>query len=206
MEDVDAVLAEVGASRVFGLSSGAMIALEAARTLPRITRAAVYEPPFYAGGVPHDRIAQFHTEVEAGDLASALVTAGGIVGLAPLPVRLLPKRFARLITGAVIRQNNRRSKGYEPLRELIPAMRYDFAIVAEMNGRMENLRNLISPLLLLSGDKSPAYLRQAVRAVTVMLGDARYVELAGLNHSGAWNRERSGHPTIVAEALRTFFG
>ena len=205
VEDVDAVLAEAETSQVFGLSSGAMIVLEAARTLPRVARAAVYEPPFYAGGVPSDRIARFNAEVAAGDLASALVTAGGIVGLSPLPVRLLPKRFTRLLTGALIRRSDRRSKGYASLRELIPAMRYDFAVVAEMNGRMEGLRSLAKPMLLLSANESPAYLRQAVRAVTDMLGDARHVEFAGLDHSGAWNRDRGGHPGIVAEALRSFF-
>lgn len=52
VEDVDAVLAATSAGRVFGLSSGAVIALEAAKMLPRVTRAAVYEPPFYATGFP----------------------------------------------------------------------------------------------------------------------------------------------------------
>ena len=66
VEDVDAVLAEAAADQVFGLSSGAMIALEAARTLPRITRAAVYEPPFYTGGAPRDRIARFNAEGRGG--------------------------------------------------------------------------------------------------------------------------------------------
>ena len=206
VEDIDVVLAEAQASQVFGLSSGAMIVLEAARTLPRITRAAVYEPPFYAGGVPSDRIARFNAEVEAGDLASALVTAGGIVGLSPLPVRLLPKRFARLFAGALIRRDGKRSSGYAPFCGLIPAMRYDFAVVAEMDSRIEELRRLSKPMLLLSGDKSPAYLRQAARTVTNMLGDAQHVELAGLDHSGAWNKDRGGHPEIVAEALRSFFG
>ena len=67
-EAVDGHQVETGASRVFGLSSGAVITLEAARTLPRITHAAVYEPPFYPGGISHPGIRQLNTEIERGDL------------------------------------------------------------------------------------------------------------------------------------------
>ena len=44
IEDIDAILAETGANYVFGLSSDAVITLEAARTLDRVEKAAVYEP------------------------------------------------------------------------------------------------------------------------------------------------------------------
>lgn len=48
VEDLDALISEAGGSAfVFGHSSGAVLALEAARLLPtRITKLAVYEPPF----------------------------------------------------------------------------------------------------------------------------------------------------------------
>src|SRR5438876_7181889 len=48
VEDLDALINEAGGSAfVFGHSSGAVLALEAARLLPtKITKLAVYEPPF----------------------------------------------------------------------------------------------------------------------------------------------------------------
>ena len=48
VEDIDALINEAGGSAfVFGHSSGAVLALEAARLLPtKITRLALYEPPF----------------------------------------------------------------------------------------------------------------------------------------------------------------
>jgi pimeloyl-ACP methyl ester carboxylesterase len=48
VEDLDALITEAGgAAFVFGESSGAVLALEAARLLPtRITKLALYEPPF----------------------------------------------------------------------------------------------------------------------------------------------------------------
>ena len=48
VEDLEAVLAESDASRVFGVSIGALIALEAARTLPAIRQVAAYEPALLA--------------------------------------------------------------------------------------------------------------------------------------------------------------
>ena len=44
-EDVDALLAQTDTHFVFGHSSGGLIALEAALTLPRIHKVAVFEPP-----------------------------------------------------------------------------------------------------------------------------------------------------------------
>src|SRR5437660_10126829 len=48
VEDIEALINEAGGSSfVFGHSSGAVLALEAARLLPtKITKLAVYEPPF----------------------------------------------------------------------------------------------------------------------------------------------------------------
>jgi pimeloyl-ACP methyl ester carboxylesterase len=50
-EDLDALLAATGTHNVFGLSSGALIALEAARTLPAIHRVALRTTPL---GRPFD--------------------------------------------------------------------------------------------------------------------------------------------------------
>ena len=114
-----------GARFIFGLSSGAMIALEAARRLLAIEKAALYEPPFYPQDIDRHGIAQFKNDVDRGDLASALVTAGRIVGLAPLPVRLLPKRVARRITGLLLRSDAEHDDDdYPRLPELVPATRH----------------------------------------------------------------------------------
>ena len=44
-EDVEALLAATGARLVFGHSSGALVALMAALTLPQVDKVAVYRPP-----------------------------------------------------------------------------------------------------------------------------------------------------------------
>jgi len=205
VEDVDALLAETGAGQIFGLSSGGMIALEATRTLGRVKKAAIYEPPFYAAGIDSDLIRQFNTELDRGDLASAMVSAGRIVGLAPAPVKILPKSIARQLTGAVIRSNDKDSSPHAKLRDLIPTMPYDFNDVSSMQGKIERMASIDKPVLLLSGTKSPAYLRQSVRSLARIIPGSKHIEFSGLDHSGAWNVSRGGHPETVAAALRDFF-
>ena len=72
VEDLAAILAATGSQRVFGLSSGAMITLQAARTLPRLTRIAVYEPPYFADpGRPRRLLGRLQQELAAGRPAAA---------------------------------------------------------------------------------------------------------------------------------------
>ena len=205
VEDVDAVLQATGASRVFGLSSGAVITLEAARTLARITHAAVYEPPFYPQGISRAMIHRLETEIERGDLPSALITSLRTAGTAPAPVRVLPHRVLRVLAAAVLAADARApGPAHTKLRQLLPAIRYDFAAVADMDGKIQTLASVEQPVLLISGTKSPAFLRQSVRTLQHVLPRAQRVELEGLSHSGPWNTSRGGRPALVAQTLQTF--
>lgn len=206
VEDVEAVCAASGARFVFGLSSGAMIALDAARRLSCIDKAAVYEPPFYPSDIDRKAVARFHAEVERRDLASALATAGRIVGLAPPPLRVLPAALVRRITQAVLHRDARNAgDGYLRLSEAIPAMRYDFDVVASRQGAMAAFGALHKPVMVLNGTRSPAYLKRAVARLAATLPDARRAALPGLNHSGPWNADKGGRPDRVAAALGAFF-
>jgi pimeloyl-ACP methyl ester carboxylesterase len=205
VEDIDAVLAETGSSRVFGLSSGAMITLEAARILPRITRAAVYEPPFYANGISHAGIRRLNQEIERGDLPSALVSSLLTAETAPAPLRALPRPLARLVAAAVLRIDARKSGPAPKLRDLLPGIRYDFNAVSGKNCQMKTFASIDKPMLLISGTRSPAFLRRSIRELAQILPQADHVELQGLDHSGSWNARQGGHPDVVAPPLRDFF-
>lgn len=50
VEDMDALLTKTGTHNVFGVSSGAIIWLQAALTLPAIHKAAIFEPPLSING------------------------------------------------------------------------------------------------------------------------------------------------------------
>lgn len=205
VEDIDAILTETGSSRVFGLSSGAVITLEATRTLPRVTRAAVYEPPFYADGISHDGIRRLNTEIHQGHLAAALISSLLVAETAPAPLRILPRPVARLLAAGVLAVDSRKSGPYAKLRDMLPGIRYDFNDVGGMDGKMATFAAIDKPMLLLSGTKSPAFLRRSIRQLVDILPQARHIEFEGLDHAGPWNTTVGGHPETVASALREFF-
>ena len=85
VEDIVALLDEAGGSAfVFGHSSGAVLALETARTFPaRVPKLAVYEPPFIVDDsrspLPADYAAQLETLVSEGcrgDAVAYFLTTG----------------------------------------------------------------------------------------------------------------------------------
>ncbi|MCY1140950.1 alpha/beta hydrolase [Actinoplanes sp. Pm04-4] len=202
VQDLEALLAEAGTGYVFGLSSGAVITLEAARTLPRITRAAVYEPPFYPRGISHDGIRRLNTDIENGRLAAALAGSLRTSGTAPALLQGLPKFAARLLAGAVLAIDGRKPGPAPKLRDMLPGIRYDFNVVGGMDGKMATFRSVDKPMLLLSGTRSPAFLRQSIRELAGVLPQATHIEFDGLDHGGSWN---NGRPEVVAAALRKFF-
>jgi pimeloyl-ACP methyl ester carboxylesterase len=75
VEDLEALLSETGAHYVFGLSSGAVIALQAALRIPSITMLALYEPPLETETITQRAwMPRYERELARGDLAAALVT------------------------------------------------------------------------------------------------------------------------------------
>ncbi|KAI0187788.1 alpha/beta-hydrolase [Astrocystis sublimbata] len=203
VEDIDAVLVATGARFVFGLSSGAVITLEAARTLPRIEAAAVFEPPFYANGISRSEVQRLKDDIARGDLWSALFDALIAADTAPGFLRVLPRSVGRLVAGAVLTLEERFNRESSTLRELLPGVRYDFHDVASVDGRMDSFAGVKKPVLVLSGSKSVPWLREAARTLHGVLPDAEHVEIKGAAHDGPWN---GGKPGEVAAALQKFFG
>jgi pimeloyl-ACP methyl ester carboxylesterase len=91
-EDLDALLSSTGSHNVFGLSSGALISLQAALTLPTIRKVALYEPPLSINhSTPIEWVHRYDREVAAGKLGSAMVTAIRGTQTGPLFFRLVPR-------------------------------------------------------------------------------------------------------------------
>jgi hypothetical protein len=57
------VTTATGATKLFGLSSGAVIALEATYTLSRVEQLAVYEPPLYRDCIDRDGVRRLSLSV-----------------------------------------------------------------------------------------------------------------------------------------------
>ena len=91
------------------------------------------------------------------------------------------------------------------MRALAPTLHYDFHMVAEASGSIEELRELRTEVLLLGGSKSPAYLKTALDTLEKMLPNATRIEFPGLGHGASGNSDRGGKPELVARELRLFF-
>lgn len=93
IEDLGALLDASGASRVFGLSSGAVIAIEAALRRPDIARLALYEPPLSFDGVVHGEWApRYERQLNAGKPGAALVTVLKATADRTSLIRWIPRR------------------------------------------------------------------------------------------------------------------
>jgi pimeloyl-ACP methyl ester carboxylesterase len=188
IEDLLAVLAVSGGpAHVFGSSSGATLALEAARHGAPLDRLAVYESPFIVDGTHpgnDPRLPQIVQEqVDRGRRADAVRTFLRTVGV-PAPV--LP--FMRLMPA------------WSKMTAVAHTLPYDLSIVV---GHQQGeplpagyYANVSAKTLVLAGGKSPAYMRNAQAAIADAIPDARLETLPGQTHMIK--------PKVVAPVLRSF--
>jgi pimeloyl-ACP methyl ester carboxylesterase len=201
VEDAAALLAGTGATRAFGVSSGAVILLETART-EKLARLALFEPPLSVhGSVATDWVARLEADLARGDVPAALVTGMRGAQMGPAFIRRMPRPLLERMTRAMM---DRTDGGLPSFRDLAPTLPYDGRIVAATADGVERYRTVTGPTLLLGGSRSPAYLPTALDALEAVLPDARRVVLDGLDHGGTENADRRGQPELVAARLREF--
>jgi pimeloyl-ACP methyl ester carboxylesterase len=204
-DDLRSIMVQTGARLIFGLSSGAVICLHAALTVPEVSKAALYEPPLPVDGrSPAAWADQYDVEIARGDLGSAMVTA--LKGTQSSGASRFIPRFALvpLMRLAVARADPSQVTGdrVHPLT-LVTTLHYDAQLVRETGRRLEDYHSVAVPVLLLRGSRSPAYLRRSVDVLAALLHRCVVVELPGVGHTAADN---SGKPKAVARELRAFFG
>lgn len=200
IEDLDSLLHETKAHKVFGVSAGATLALQGALKIPEIVQLALFEPPLPFDGIsPTSWVPRYEREVSEDKLADALVTIlKGTVGDRRPRSALVP-RMTRMLKEADARAQQ---LGAQTMSDLILAMRRDIHIVEESAGPLERFRSVGSEVLLLGGEKSPRYLKLTVNGLSVALPNARSVIFPAVGHEAATN---SGKPELVAVELRRFF-
>lgn len=178
IEDLAAlVTAAGGAVSLFGISSGAVLALRAAAATDRIKgihRVVAFEPPFVVGRehhVPPADLTKTLHELVAADRRSEAVRfymtkAMGIPGVVVAVMRLLPL--------------------WSALKKTAPSTPHDWAAVGEfMRGeplRRDEWAPVHVPTLVLVGGKSEPLFRTAGEAIVEVLPSAEYREIPGLGH------------------------
>ncbi|MEV6859754.1 alpha/beta hydrolase [Streptosporangium subroseum] len=201
VEDLQALVTATGASRVFGLSSGALITLRTALVTPALDRIALYEPPLSIdGSVPTDWLRRFDHEIAAGKRGSALVTALKGLGTEPVLGRI-PRFVLAPLTTIGLRVQRDLPEDDVPVAELIATEHFDMRVIRDMADTVEEYATVQAHVLLLGGTKSPAYFDVALKKLATVLPHAQSVTLPGLGHSGP-----DDDAPVVAQALRGFFG
>jgi pimeloyl-ACP methyl ester carboxylesterase len=201
VEDVAAVRAATGAASAVGVSSGALILLNAALSEP-FERLALFEPPLLgAGEAPAGLVVRLEQELARGDVAAALVTGMRGARMGPALVRALPRPLLQRMTAAMM---DRGGGDLPSFRELAATLPCDSRVVAECAGTADRYRAVTAPTLLVGGSRSARYLKTALSTVEGVLPDARRVEIAGIDHGGTENADRRGKPALVAAELTAF--
>lgn len=204
-EDLAALLRETGATDLFGHSSGALIGLEAARTLP-LRRVALYEPPLsLAGSVPTAWLPRFEAELARGRTAAAMVTAASGLRLMAVP-RLVPRFLLVWLVGLMLRQSGRDDRSWVAgLAQLVPTQRLDMRLVEEMDSTAERFRTLPASVLLLGGGRAPAFLGRTLDALEQILPVVQRIRFPDLTHSAPDDSTPAAQKAPIAAALKSFF-
>lgn len=190
VEDIAALITEAGgAAMVYGISSGAVLALEAAaRGLP-IERLALYEPPLVVDDsrrpIPEDYLPRLEGLLAAGRRGAAVThfmrRAVGLPAIVTLMMRCMPM-WSTLKAVAHTLPYDARILGDTGAGKPLPAQRWAGATV---------------PIIVIDGGKSPAWIRSGARALADTLPGAQRRTLPGQTHIVK--------PEALAPALIEFF-
>jgi pimeloyl-ACP methyl ester carboxylesterase len=172
VEDIDAVIEAAGGSaHLFGSSSGAALALEAAWRLPaRITRLVLWEPPFFTEGFtpPPANTAQTYRELVAAD------RRGDAVEYFMTKVVGLPADFAAFA----------RTQPWWPGQEAIAhTLAYDAEVMGDYSLPAERAAAVAVPTLVLTGGASFPFFAPAARELEAIMPNAKAGLLEGQQHN-----------------------
>jgi pimeloyl-ACP methyl ester carboxylesterase len=202
-EDVAALVEKTGTQNIFGLSSGAIIALRASLVIPSLRSMVLYEPPLPVNGsTPVSWIPRYDREIAQGRITQALVTVFKGIPVGPTLFTRSPRvilvPFLALATQFV---DNPEGDNVS-IKALVPTQHYDMMIIQETADTMENYKTIAADVLLVGGSKSPMFLKSSLDALERELPSVRRKTLDGLDHLSASN---DGSPEVVAEELQRFF-
>ncbi|SFW68575.1 alpha/beta fold hydrolase [Amycolatopsis australiensis] len=173
VEDLAALIKDAGGEAfLFGISSGAALALEAARTLP-VPKLALYEPPFVVDGtrprVPADYPARLDAALKEGKRGKAVkmfMTEGvGLGGATVAMMRIMPF--------------------WAKLKRVAHTLPYDTALVAgHQAGRPLTAAwpEVTVPTLVADGGRSPDWMRNGVASLAKVLPSAEHRTLPDQTH------------------------
>lgn len=190
VEDIAALLIEAGGSGfVYGMSSGAVLALEAANHRLAITKLALYEPPFILDDtrpqVPSDYVSHLTELVAAGRRGDAVEYF--MTDAVSVPADMVAQM--------------RQTPMWPAMEAVAHTLPYDGAIMGDtMSGKpLPDSRwpSVTIPTLVMDGGDSPAWMRHAAQSLANILPAAQRRTLPGQTHAVT--------PEVLAPILTEFF-
>jgi pimeloyl-ACP methyl ester carboxylesterase len=173
IEDIAALLSEAGGETfLWGMSSGAVLGLEAANRLSGIKKLALYEAPFIVDdsrSTTERDWARIAEAVAANRRSEAVKLFLKLVGVPAFFMAVMPLMPM-----------------WSKLKAIAHTLPYDGAIVGD-NQRGKPLptgrwASVTVPALVMDGGKSPAWMRHGNQSVASVLPNARYQTLEGQTH------------------------
>ncbi len=186
IEDISALIQAAGSPvGVYGISSGAILALEAAAEGVAIRKLAVFEPPYVAEGgryLPGDAARRVSEMITSGRREEA-------VEFFLLQMMGVPREVVRRM---------RREPTWKALESVAHTLPYDIRLVGDGTVPARRLIRIGIPTLVLSGSDSAPDLQKAAREVANVLPRAEHRILPGQTHDAS--------PEVIAPLLVEFFG
>ena len=192
VEDIDAVIAAAGGSaHLFGTSSGAALALEAAASGSAVTKLALWEPPYIldenARRPWRDQVEQYHTmlaEGRRGDAAQYFMEK--VVGMPP-----------EFVAGA------RSAPWWAATEALAHTLPYDATIMGDYSLPAERAARVTVPTLVIDGGGSFGFMGPAADALVEALPDGHRRTLEGQEHNVVSGRPGTGAAGVLRVRFRT---
>jgi pimeloyl-ACP methyl ester carboxylesterase len=184
IEDLGALIAEVGAAGVFGISTGAILAFESAAAGLPISRLAMLDPPYRLANAPHppgdyqQRLTELTKSGQLAETVKYFMTAG--VGL---PVQA----FEQL----------RQSPAWPSVEQIAPTLMYDGLVTGDGTIPAGRMAALNTPALVMNGTGSPPWVQESAAEVAKALGNAQHRTLEGDAYPVP--------PPVLAPVLAAFF-
>jgi pimeloyl-ACP methyl ester carboxylesterase len=172
VEDLEALIREAGGRAfVFGISSGAALALRAAERKLNIPKLALYEPPYVFtrtnGALSPDHESKLKDILTTGDRGRAvnyfMTSMVGVPGFVAFIFRLMPV--------------------WKKLKAVAHTLPYDAAVMGDFTVPVARIHSIAVPALVAGGAKSPATLRNAVQGVADALSNPTVRFLEGQTHN-----------------------
>ncbi len=178
IEDIEALIDEVGGSAfLYGISSGAALALEAANALPtKVRELALYEPPFIVDDsrppLPKDYVPRLSQLVAEGRRGEAVALFMRVVGV---PEEVISQMRAMPM--------------WPGMEQLAHTLAYDGTIMGDtMSGKPlppNRWTAVTMPALVMVGGASEAFLHSGARALAGILPNAELRTVEGQTHEVA---------------------